>query len=75
LSLLQSVQPGCGATQLPIKWKEWDLSWKVMRPGHEASYLPPPNAKTNNEWTYTSTPLVLASFAQGQVHFILSNAK
>lgn len=61
-------------TQLPIKWKEWELSWKVLRPSHEAGYLPPPNAKSENEWTCTSTSPVPARFALEQVYFILSNA-
>jgi hypothetical protein len=55
--------PALVPTQLPIKRKEWDLSWNVVRPGHEAGYLPPPNAKTENEWTYISTSLVPARFA------------
>jgi hypothetical protein len=66
--------PALVPNQLPIKWKERDLSWKVVRPGHEAGYLPPHNVKTENEWTYTSTPPVPARLAEEQVYFIVSNA-
>jgi hypothetical protein len=43
-----SSRPTLEPTQPPIQWVEGALSPGVKRPGHEADYSPPANAKVKN---------------------------
>ena len=49
-SLLQNVQNGYEATQLPVRWIPG-----VKRPRREADHAPPPSVQVKNEWSYVST--------------------
>jgi hypothetical protein len=45
-----------GPQSLPIQWPPGALFPVVRRPEREADHWPPPSAKVNNEWSYTSSP-------------------
>jgi hypothetical protein len=45
-----------GPVQPPILWVREDLTMGLKRPGREADYSSPSNAKVTNVWSYTSTP-------------------
>jgi hypothetical protein len=55
-SLLQGIQPGCGAHQVSFQWLPLALSLGIRLWGREADRSPPSSAEIKEWWSYVSTP-------------------